>query len=73
MNENKEQNSEQKEELAFNRKNREDYEQLMDESSTKLDGYWDKNNWFVKILLFVLFAIIVIGCIVIFGSYFASN
>ena len=35
-------------ELDINRKNREGYEQLMKESSTQLDGYWDINNPFVK-------------------------
>jgi hypothetical protein len=63
----------QNEELEFNRRNREDYEQLMEESSTKLDGYWDKNNWFVRILLLALFVVIVGGCIIVFGAYFAGN
>ena len=65
--------SNQKDEVEFNRKNREDYEQLMEDSATKLDGYWDKNNWFVKILLLGLFGIIVLGSIIIFGAYFATN
>ena len=68
-----EENNENKEELEFNRRNRENYEQLMEESSTKLDGYWDKDNWFVKILLFGLLAIIVIGSLVVFASYFGSH
>ena len=38
-------------ELEVNRKNREDYEQLMKESSTNLDGFWDSNNIFVKLIL----------------------
>ena len=67
-----EENNEKKE-LEINRLNREDYEQLMADSSTKLDGYWDKNNWFVRLLLFVLLIIIVVGCIVIFGAYFSTN
>ena len=50
-------------ELEFNKNKREDYEQLMRESSTKTDGYWDKNNPIVKIILFVLFIIIVIGAV----------
>lgn len=66
-------NNEQKDELEFNRRNREDYEQLMEESSTKLDGYWDKNNLFVKFLLLGLFIVIVVGCIIVFSAYFASN
>ena len=49
------------EELEFNKKNREDYEKLMEESSTRLDGYWDKNNPIVKIILLFLAIIIVAG------------
>ena len=48
-------------ELEVNRKNREDYENLMKSSSTQLDGYWDSNNIFVKIILGILGIIIVCG------------
>lgn len=51
---------EKKEELEFNKKNREEYEKLMEESSTKLDGYWDKNDPIVKIILLIL-AVIIVG------------
>ncbi|MBR2828768.1 MAG: hypothetical protein IKE70_06010 [Bacilli bacterium] len=54
-----------KEELEFNKKNREDYEKLMEESSTKLDGYWDKNDPIVKIILLIL-GVIIIGGILYF-------
>ena len=50
-------------ELEFNKQNRENYEQLMKESSTNRDGYWDKNNPFVKILLLVLAIIIIVGVV----------
>lgn len=50
-------------ELDINRQNREDYENLMKESSTNLDGYWDKNNIFVKLLLLVLGVIIIAGVV----------
>lgn len=59
-------------ELDINRKNREGYEQLMKESSTQLDGYWDINNPFVKAILIGLLVVIAIGSIVIFGSYFTK-
>ncbi|MBP5678379.1 MAG: hypothetical protein J6X28_00940 [Bacilli bacterium] len=68
-----EENNEQKQELEFNRRNREDYEQLMDESSTQLDGYWDKDNLFVKLLLLGLLIVIIVGSIVIIGAYVATN
>lgn len=59
-------------ELAFNKKHREDYETLMDESSTKLDGYWDSKNVFVKLLLFILGIIIVLGCVYYFMTYYST-
>ena len=63
----------EKEELEFNRQHRENYEQLMKESSTQLDGYWDKDNVFVKIILFGLFLVIVVGCAIVFIMYFSQN
>ena len=59
-------------ELDINRRNREGYEQLMRESSTKLDDYWDSNNPFVRALLLGLLIFIAIGAIIIIGSYMAS-
>ena len=50
-------------ELEFNKKNRENYETLMTESSTQLDGYWDSKNPFVKLFLLGLLAFIVLGVI----------
>lgn len=59
-------------ELDINRRNREGYEQLMRESSTKLDDYWDSNNPFVRALLLGLLIFIAIGAIIIIGLYIAS-
>ena len=50
-------------ELDFNKKNRENYEKLMSDSSTQLDGYWDSTNPFVKVFLLGLLAFIVLGVI----------
>ena len=60
-------------ELEVNRKNREDYEKLMKESSTQLDGYWDKNNVFVKILLIGLLVIIVVGSFYVISMYLSNK
>ena len=62
-----------KEELDVNKKKREDYEQLMKESSTNLDGYYDKNNMFVKIFLFVLLVIIVVGSFIVISTYLSTK
>ena len=55
--------------LDFNKKNREDYENLMADSSSKLDGYWDKENPFVVLVLVILLAIIVVGSIYYISAY----
>jgi len=62
-------NSQNSTELEFNKKNREDYEQLMKDSSTNLDGYLDRNNPFVKILLFILLVIIIVGAVYYITTY----
>ena len=54
------------EELEVNKKNREESESLMSKAGTNLDGYWDKDNLFVKLLLFGLALFIIIGCVIIF-------
>lgn len=63
----------QNDELEINRKNREDYENLMKESSTNLDGYWDKNNVFVKLLLLALGLAIVAGVAYYIVTYLNSR
>jgi len=62
-------NKDNNNELEFNRQKREGYEQLMKESSTKHDDYWDRNNPFVRILLFVLAVFIIIGVVYYFLAY----
>ena len=56
-----EKNSEENEELEFNKANREASEKLMEEASVNKDGYWDSNNTFVRVLLIGLGIIIVVG------------
>lgn len=56
-------------ELEVNKKNREQYEQLMKDSSTKLDGYFEKDNLFVKVLLIALLVIIALGSLIIILPY----
>lgn len=66
-------NNNETQELEINKKNRENYEQLMKDSSTQLNGYWDSNNPFVKILLLGLFILIVVGAVAILVPYFAGK
>lgn len=61
---------EKQEEVDINKKNREDYEQLMKESSVNLDGYYDKKNPFVRILLLLLGVVIIGGVIYYALLYF---
>ncbi len=57
----KEKNQPEDKELEFNKKNRENYETLMKDSSTNLDDYYDKKNPVVQIFLFVLGIFILVG------------
>ena len=56
--------------LDVNKEKREEYEQLMKDSSTQLDGYYDRKNPFVRLLLLVLAVIIVLGVIYYALAYF---
>ncbi len=62
-----------KDELEFNKKNREDYENLMEESSSKKDMYWDKNNPFVKLLLALVGMVILAGAAYYIVTYFLNR
>lgn len=63
----------EKNELDFNKKNREEFEKLMEDSSTNKDGYWDSNNIFVRLLLLVLGIIIIAGVVYYVFTYLGSN
>lgn len=56
--------------VDINQKNKEATEKLMEEASTNLDGYWDKNNPFVKVFLLFLALIIIAGVIYYVTAYF---
>ena len=45
----------------------------MKESSTQLDGYWDRNNPFVKLFLLILAVIIIGGSLYYILTYMGSN
>ncbi|MBR2679061.1 MAG: hypothetical protein IKE63_06550 [Bacilli bacterium] len=57
-------------ETEVNKKNREEYETLMEKSSTQLNDYYDKKNPFVILLLLGLGAIIVLGVVYYAMLYF---
>lgn len=61
------------EEVDVNRKNREDYEKIIEESKTNLDSYYDKNNIFVKLLMLGLLVFIVIGVIYYIMLFMANR
>ncbi len=66
-------NNTEQQELEVNKNKREEYEQLMKDSSTQLDGYWDSNNPFVKILLLGLVVLIAVGAVAILVPYFTGK
>lgn len=58
-------------ELEINKQKREEFENLMKDSSTQIEGYWDKNNLFVRLVLLILGIIIVLGVVYYALAYFS--
>lgn len=58
-------------ELEINKQKREEFENLMKDSSTQTEGYWDKNNLFVRLVLLILGIIIVLGVVYYALAYFS--
>lgn len=59
--------------LEFNKKNREDFEDLMEKSSINKDGYWDKNNPVVKFILAIIGIIILAGAAYYIVTFFLNK
>ncbi len=60
-------------ELETNKKNFEEFNQVMDNASKKYDSYLDRNNVFVKILLFCILAFVILGCLYYFVLWFGNK
>lgn len=60
-------------ELEVNRKNREDFENLMEESSINKDGYWDKNNPVVRFVLILIGVAVLAGSAYYITMYFLNH
>lgn len=56
--------------LEVNKRNQETFDNLMNNAKMKKDDYWDVNSPIVKIVLFILFVIIVIGLLYYIFSWF---
>ena len=59
--------------VEINKKNKEDFENLMKESSINKDGYWDKKNPIVKFILTILGLAIIVGAIYYITIYFLNK
>ena len=46
---------------SVNERNNQEYQNLMEHSQRKYDGYWDINNPIIRIVLIVLFLIAAVG------------
>ena len=47
--------------VSVNEKNSREFQNLMEHSQRKYDGYWDINNPIIRIVLIVLFLIAAVG------------
>lgn len=59
--------------LETNKKNSEEFDRVMDNASKKYNSYLDRNNIFVRLVLFCLFAFIVLGCLYYAILWFTNN
>lgn len=59
--------------LETNKKNSDEFERVMDNASKKYDSYLDRNNVFVRLILFCLLAFIVLGCLYYAILWFTNN
>ena len=59
--------------VEINKKNKDDFENLMKESSINKDGYWDKKNPIVKFILTILGLAIIAGAIYYITIYFLNK
>lgn len=59
--------------LETNKKNSEEFDRVMDNASKKYASYLDRNNIFVRLVLFCLFAFIVLGCLYYAILWFTNN
>lgn len=59
--------------LEFNKKNREESENIIENASVNKDGYWDKNNPVVKFILIFIGLIILAGSAYYIATYFLNK
>lgn len=57
-------------ESFVNKKNNQEFRNLMERSKKRYDHYWDINNLFIRVILFILFIIIVLGASYYFIMWF---
>lgn len=60
-------------ELETNKKNSMEFEKVMDNAAKKYDSYLDRNNAFVKIILFCILAFVILGCLYYAILWFGNN
>ena len=56
-------------EVDVNKKNQDTYNSILQHSQDKDNGYWDRNNPVIKIILLILFVIAFIGTIYYFITW----
>lgn len=58
---------------VVNRKNKEEFQNIMDSSSRNLDGYWDKNNIFIKIITYIIWIFAILGVLYYLILWFSNK
>jgi hypothetical protein len=60
-------------ENSVNKKNEEEFQEIMENASKKYDNYWDRDNMIIKTILYILFGISIIGSLFYVFWWIFSN
>lgn len=58
---------------VVNRKNKEEFQNIMDNASRNLDGYWDKNNIFIKLITYIIWTFAILGVLYYLVLWFSNK
>ena len=68
-----EESSDSSNDNSVNKKNEEEFQEIMENASRKYDNYWDRDNIVVKIILYVSFGIAGVGSLFYIFWWIFSN
>ena len=56
-----------------NKKNEEEFQNVMNDASRKLDFYWDRNNLFIRLVTYCIWVFAILGVLFYVILWFSTN